>query len=786
MHASKSFVCLPNHCFTNPTTPMKNDPASLAHGRMTIAALLFPLVFSVTSPAFAQTVVDDAKGKDAPSGQINSDKNQRTDPTHPEKATIVLDKFTVKATSDGHRYGPRKTNSAARIVQDYQSIAQAIVSLPKELIQDTAAYRLEDIIKFAAGATRGANANGDNFIVRGLSAVNTTSTVDGFVIPRSTDRDMFFYESIDVLKGPSAILLPTGQPGGAINYITKNPASTFGGYVRAQIGQYDANRVEFDITGPTQGGRIDYRFGAAYHDAEGFHDHAHRRKELFLGALTFHLSDNTDLTWKITSENFDGGVDLGFIITADGRNYPKTIPRNYSQEPDATYWTQDQLVTNLMLTTKLNSWLISRLALNYHDTKHQSIGNNGIYRYVGGIPAGTTVLTGGRANWVRNDGWGFSLQNDYVAYAKTGVLNHTITFGYSLENGESRVNNRDLANNVTDLNLANPTRPRLINTDITTWPYDGGNSARYGSAKQYRSYMMDSINFKDRLYLSGGFSWNKSEGTETLPAISADRLSILPTGTIINDVSSRPEWLVNYGVIYKIVPLVSLYYGHSELVNFNTQTFPDTGAKAPNSGAEQNEIGVKSILLGGKLQLSIAAYKITQQGSPAPDLVSRTFVFRPSRTAKGVDIDITYDVSKKLSLIAAYGHVNATTALGGRALGVPSDTFRAWTMFSAPGEVLKNFRFGLGMDHTSDRLGDLFTEIGRDGAPFFPAANPFLLKAYTTFDALVSYHRASSKIEYSVKFNNITNEKYFRQSTVPYAAVTAPDFNVIANVTYRF
>lgn len=767
---------------TNSTQPnMKNTPSLLVRGRLSKMAAFLLLLISATCLA----VADDTKTKEETPSAPNPDQTQPTKAATEEK-TVILDKFTVKAINDGHRYGPRRSNSAARILQDFQSVPQSIVSLPKELIQDTMAYRLEDVIKFAGGANRGPNANGDNYVIRGLSSVTSTATVDGFTTPGSTDRDMFFFERVDVLKGPAAILLPTGQAGGTINYITKNPESQFSGYFRAQVGAYDANRAEVDVTGPTLNGRVDYRFGAAYHDAQGYHDQAFRKKKLFLGGLTFHLSESTDFTWKIFSEQFRGGTDLGFIVASDTLEYPTSIPRNFAQEPDGAIWNQDRFQSTGTLVTKINSWLTTRLALNYSESEVLAIGSSGVYQYLGGIPVGTKVLTNGATNYAKPDDRNLDLQNDFIAYTKTGSVAQTITFGYALENARNITEQRNKTNNVTDLDLARPTRPVMINKDTTTWPFITGVGKVESESKRFRAYLTDSVSIKDKLILSGSVSWNSSNGTSKNYALSDDKLSILPTGQTITDTSSNSETLINYGIVYKIMPLVSLFYGHNELVNFNNAVNPFTGQLAPNTGARQDEIGVKAILMGGDLQFSIAGYQIKQEGSPTVDLLTRSFIIRPPRTSEGFDIDATYQVGKKLSIIAAYGQVNAKTALGGRALGVPKQTIRAWAMISGPVEVLRDFRFGLGIDYTSDRLGDLFNELGRFGGSFLPKDKPFMLPAYTTFDALIAYSRKNSKIEYSVKFNNITNEKYFRQSTVPYAAVTAPDFNILANVTYRF
>ena len=762
-------------------------------GTITATRRITRMILSILLIAATATVASSQANEDKkPEAEENQGKPKSTVKNN-DGEILEMDKFMVRAVRDGHRYGPRITNSTSRIAQDFQGLAQIVTSLPKELIQDLAAYRLEDIVKYSGGATRGPNANGDNYVIRGLATVVTGSTVDGSVSPTASDRDMFFFERVDVIKGPSSIVAPTGPAGGTVNLITKSPESEFAGYIRLQAGQNDANRVEFDVTGPTMNNSIDYRVGVAYHNADGYHDYTHRDKKLLFGGLVFHLSKENKFTLKFTHEDMQGEPDLGFTVTDTTPFYPAAVPRTSNQNPDGTFWNEHRSFGAAVLNSKLNSWLYSQIALFYSENNHTRT-NGLLTQFLGGIPAGTKSTGPTNTDWVEFNGRNLALFTDFAGYYETPLgntgkkISHTTTFGMALELASSEQNARLLAANATPIDLLAPMRNKIINPNIGTWPYQAGTQYR-GKSTGLRFYLNDSATIYDKFVVSGGLSWNSGRSNTTFMAIAPDGINLLPEGSVGGRVTAStalPQTLYNYGVLYKASKLFSIYYAHNELLSFVNLVDPDTGKVAPNTETYQNEVGVKATLLSGKLQMSFAKFRIHQSGSPTVDLIRKTWIFRPGRLSDGFDLDATLQVSTKLTLIAGYGYTKVTTATGRRSLGVPESSVRIWALFNRPTEALKNFGFGIGFDHTSDRSGDLFNELDLVGLPFRTEAYPLILPAYTTVDASISYRVPQAKWEFTLKFNNIFDEMYIRQSTVPFAVVSAPGRNMLGNVTYRF
>jgi catecholate siderophore receptor len=93
---------------------------------------------------------------------------------------------------------------------------------------DQANTRLEDALKNVPGITLNAGegaARGDTVNLRGFSAFNDFF-LDGIRDAAVYTRDSFDLDSVEVLKGPSAVLFGRGSTGGAINQVTKAPLLT--------------------------------------------------------------------------------------------------------------------------------------------------------------------------------------------------------------------------------------------------------------------------------------------------------------------------------------------------------------------------------------------------------------------------------------------------------------------------------------------------------------------------------------------------------------------------------
>lgn len=84
-----------------------------------------------------------------------------------------------------------------------------------------------------------------------------------------TTPDMNSIARVETVKGPAALLYGQTQPGGVINYITKNPSPQRKTTVRLSAGSDQLFRSEVDTTGPINAAKtFNYRLGATYYTVE--------------------------------------------------------------------------------------------------------------------------------------------------------------------------------------------------------------------------------------------------------------------------------------------------------------------------------------------------------------------------------------------------------------------------------------------------------------------------------------------------------------------------------------
>jgi len=123
------------------------------------------------------------------------------------------------------RYVPTNLG-LSRLPQPIRDIPQSITVVPQELLQEQAATSFQDALRNVTGislsAGEGGGAQGDNLTLRGFNARNDIF-LDGIRDQGSYTRDLFNIESLEVLKGPSAVFFGRGSTGGVINQVTKFP-----------------------------------------------------------------------------------------------------------------------------------------------------------------------------------------------------------------------------------------------------------------------------------------------------------------------------------------------------------------------------------------------------------------------------------------------------------------------------------------------------------------------------------------------------------------------------------
>ncbi|WP_225931403.1 TonB-dependent siderophore receptor [Leptolyngbya sp. 7M] len=127
---------------------------------------------------------------------------------------------TGEQTEEG--YTVPNATTATRTDTPLRDIPQSIQVVPRQVIEDQAITRTSDALRNVSGVTvqREFGDYADFFNIRGFtnySYLRNGFNVLNFTVPPPANT----IERIEVLKGPASILYGAIEPGGVVNYITR-------------------------------------------------------------------------------------------------------------------------------------------------------------------------------------------------------------------------------------------------------------------------------------------------------------------------------------------------------------------------------------------------------------------------------------------------------------------------------------------------------------------------------------------------------------------------------------
>lgn len=163
--------------------------------------------------------------------------------------TVELPQFTI-TENPVNPYQSQQALSASRVAMSIQDVPQTISVVPGAFIQDSMSLKMSDAAKYVTPVVESTLPfGGDRYMIRGFQV--SEEFIDGSVISGSSGYSMaiptFNIDRIEVLKGPNAIMIPGGSPGGVMNPITKAPMPKNAETVTLELAQYNGNDVNFDV-----------------------------------------------------------------------------------------------------------------------------------------------------------------------------------------------------------------------------------------------------------------------------------------------------------------------------------------------------------------------------------------------------------------------------------------------------------------------------------------------------------------------------------------------------------
>ena len=644
--------------------------------------------------------------------------------------------------------------------------------VPRTVMDDQKSTRIKDALENVSGVRPNTTiGSGNGFIIRGFrnTRVYRNGLLSNFAFGFPSEYDAGNLQSIEVLKGPAAVLYGRIEPGGLINITTKKPLDSPYYSLEQQFGSYDFYRTQWDATGPlTEDNSLLYRFTGAYQNNNSFRDFVFTDRVMVNPTITWRPTDSTDLTLNIEGLDQDYKSDLGIPVIG---NRPAPIPIGRSLD-DPNIPTSH--ISHTFVSTEINhhfneDWAVHHRFLAGFADEFNSFA----YATFDNLGPGSLLDSSGilhrnivaqsSANAVYNTNLDLTGSFEFE-FSKHEVL---VGFDYYQSTVEySLFGEFDSHNPALDIDIFNPApsygiSPALIHQTLSQIPSCCTTTAyNFYKNEWYGVYFQDHITLWDKLHILGGgrYDWTLVGRSQSGGSINLAESAF----------SSRKNQRFNprVGILYEPVSWLGLYGNWTTSFNPNSANAPTSANAtilAPETG-EQFEAGFKTQLFDDRLIATLAFYHLVRDNILVPDLTtSDPFDRIPNKQrSQGFELDVTGQITDRLSVIGSYAYTDAKILVdhngntaGNRLPNIPRHGGSLFVKYDANGyEAPEGFSLGLGTVAAGQRQGDF--------------QNSFQLPGFVRVDAFAAYRMKVGPTRIITQFN-IRNllDKTFYESTDP-------------------
>jgi len=591
-------------------------------------------------------------------------------------------------------------------------------------IEQRSASTTEEVLQYTPGVITdyyGTDDRNDYFQIRGFQA---TTYRDGLTLGsmRGVREEPFAYERIEVLRGANSTLFGPADPGGSVNFVSKQPRfeRIRQGYVT--YGSFDHKEAGVDVGDAVNGSdTLAFRLTGKLQDSEREYDHSQDDNGFVMGGLTWEPTSFTSATLIVDHLRQDNTPNSG--------GYPKD--REYDRDV-----------------------FFGEPSYNFHDVERTNISGSFKHDFDNGF-----TLRSNLRHSDLSDGYGYVYINDVAG--RTGPL---VDRGYLGSDGEAEQLNGNLmlqydarfenidsssivgveyldahSENVSVYGSADP-------IDVTRPIYRGVSPAIVYQDKDQDStikslFLQQNLSFYERVILTLGMRHDSMDVSET------DHLS----GTRSSDRFSENSF--RGALTYIVNDEVSAYVSMVESVSP-----PEVGV-TPERGS-QYELGVKYSPAAINALFSAAVYELIQ------DDVA-TAVVQPSgaieqqtvgeQRVRGLDLEAKAELTENLSVVGGYSYmetevlrgalnvwgVGVVSIEGNEFVSAPKHSASLWSYYSVPGTSVS---VGLGARYVGSYHFSNFNDTGKS-------------EATTLFDAAFNYQIAND-MDLAVNVSNLLDEQH--------------------------
>jgi iron complex outermembrane recepter protein len=670
-------------------------------------------------------------------------------------ATVTISVATMSASVDVveslKEYHLEETSLATRTSVRIIDLPQSVQVFPNQLIEDRAILEGNELFRNISGINQSPYSS---MVFRGFTQReilyngargNPFGSLEGDVSNSGFSTSQIRLTNIqrvEVLKGPTAALYGAGEPGGLINYVTKQPKETFDAEMQFRLGSFDQKMVNTDLSGPA-GKRLLWRGAFYFEDRDTFRNNTAATNSHAAGNLTYKASDRHrwGLEAEYVQQRLPGNRLRGVPVDAAG-NFLADY-RWTANEP-SDYIKMIGRVLQLQGSHNFTSawdlqYTVRYLEYENGENSHEPRGLNAA------TPAGRTMRREFRDFYRSNDDWS-AVANLSRTFRTRGAGTHTLLFGgetirqdHAFRSGRAR--EREVGGVVPPIDLFNPVY------GLTTGSSYGVRSFTTSTARTNRNgfYAQDQIalNRIVQLLVSGRVDRYADRGFSGVPLRFDDTAFSGRAGISIRPVQQL-SFYGNYATSFTRAPIFS-------------QAAEANGPHKPETG-RQFEAGVKSELLDRRLLLTGAYFHIQKENILRPDPANgprgdnfNAVLSVGEARSRGFEFNLEGFLTRRWYAAFNYAFVateilrDNTAALIGQPLAnVPRHTTGLFTRYN----FLRRTGIGFGLEQVTERV-----------EPFGGIRAP----GYAIGDIGI-YQELSDRARLQFQVTNVTNRIYAASS----------------------
>jgi catecholate siderophore receptor len=616
---------------------------------------------------------------------------------------------TFEARTGTVGYYSNSTSVATKTNTPLLNIAQSVNVVPKQMLEDQATRSITDITRYIPGVTvHQGEGNRDELVIRGVDS-SANFFVNGFRDDVQYFRDLYNTQSLEVIKGPSALTFGRGAGGGLVNRTLKEADGQRIYEATAQTGSWGDRRFTIDA-GQAVNDKVAVRLNAFYEGSDTFRDFGRLERYGINPTLTWKPTDDTKI--KLSYEYYHDKelADRGnpSLFQSGTSRFNPTVP--FVPNNDFSKFFGSPIYNNTYADVQRTMAVIDHDFGNGLTVKNSTMYADFNRGYTNVYPGSAATVTGPNTGSMslsayRNETDRENLfnQTDFTYKAYTGPVFHTIAFGteFGRQTGLSKrdtglfptlldgtPNDPAHLNRLPGVNPFDPTYFGQVNFVHHTTGSFGDGVTNADSFSKYRlnvssAYIQDQIDVTHWLQLIGGVRFDRFDMTAT---------DLNPGGLTRNRIDDKVSPRV--GVIFKPVDNVSLYGAYS------ISYLPSSGDQfsALNDGTlilepqkfENTEVGLKW-QVNSKLLFTSALYELNRTNQPITDPVRGSPFVLPDGATKvrGFEAALNGYVTADWQSILGYAYtdaritkdLSATVVAGNRVQLVPYNQFSWWNKY---------------------------------------------------------------------------------------------------------